>query len=236
MRYEIGGVSLDLTKVADDVRDDVFAAIKGAHEAAVTGLENKRTELLAKVKDLQSQVRNGSDGNIGELYAKNSELQDQISELKGTLAGAQHEAEQHAKRADAAEASATDWQGKHNGLVVNNGLTAALMEVGVKNPALLDGSRALLTDKVKLADDGELSIGDKPISEALKEWSESDAGKAFVDAGSNAGGSAGSNTSGNPSGFEGPNPFAKETRNLTKQIEIQNSNPELAKTLQESAA
>ncbi len=237
MPYELSGVTVDLSEVPEAARDAAFAAIETAHETAVGGLVRKRDELLARQKDLQTQLREaGNGGNSDKLYAQINELQDKLTEAEAAVGKAEHERGVAIKRADAAEQKAGEAVAAHDSLVVDSGLKSALAEVGVTNPALLEGSRALLTNGVKIAEDGTLTMEDKPLAEALKEWAGGDTGKAFVSAANNAGGSAGGNTGGNASGHDGPNPFAKDTYNLTQQIAIQNSNPELAKTLQESAA
>lgn len=86
-------------------------------------------------------------------------------------------------------------QGFNHGLLVDNGLMTALAEAGVKNPAHLKAAAALLKQAggIEVKVDGatrKAMIGDKPLSDAVKAWSQSDEGKAFVQAPANGGGGA----------------------------------------------
>ena len=124
------------------------------------------------------------------------------------------------------------WKGKHDELVRHTGLTQALSEVKVTNPALLDGARALLMSQISQGEEGALMMGDKALAEALTEWAETDAGKAYVSNGASTGGGA---ESGKGGGADGPNPFKPESRDINRQIEIAKTNPELAKQLEAEA-
>ena len=75
-------------------------------------------------------------------------------------------------------------------------------------------------------------MGDKALAEALTDWAETDAGKAYVSNGASTGGGAESGGSG---GSNEANPFKPESRNLTRQAEIARDNPELAKQLEAEA-
>ena len=106
----------------------------------------------------------------------------------------------------------------HN-LLVENGLSNALLEAGVKKPSYLKAAKAMLAGQVVLTADGEnriAKIGDKPLADFIKTWATSDEGKSFVDAPANSGGGAqgGGNGGGDVktmtrSAFEALTPAAK---------------------------
>ena len=77
-------------------------------------------------------------------------------------------------------------------LLLDNGLTDALVNVGVKKE-LLPAVKALLSKQAKVVIDGDARkavIGDKGLSEFIAEWSASDEGKHFIQAPANGGGGA----------------------------------------------
>jgi len=78
-------------------------------------------------------------------------------------------------------------------LLVENGLTAALIESKVK-AEFMDGALALLAPLASLKAEGEnrtAVIGDKPLKDYVGEWVKSDKGKHYVAAPNNQGGGAG---------------------------------------------
>ncbi len=161
------------------------AAIKEAVDDAVTGLQAKNTELLGKLKKAQK------DSQIDP--ADHAALQTELDDTQTKLATALKDAKMATKLADDAK-KAFDTESKiaHN-LLVDNGLSAALLENGVKKASYLKASKALLAGQVILTADGEnriAKIGDKALAEYVKEWAGSDEGKSFVDAPGNVGGGA----------------------------------------------
>jgi hypothetical protein len=73
----------------------------------------------------------------------------------------------------------------------------------------MDAAKALLKGQAIIkADNGEYQalIGDKPITDAIKEWASGEQGKHFVLADSNSGGGAGGDGSGGGTQSIKPNP------------------------------
>ena len=168
---------------------EIKAAIKEATEAAVAeaveGLKAKNTELLGKLKKAQK------DATIDP--ADHAALQAELDAAQTALADAQKAAKDAMKEADKIKKQyETESKVAHN-LLVENGLSSALLEAGVKNPAYQKAAKAMLAGQVVLQADGETrvaKVGDKLLKEFVAEWSKSDEGKAFVDAPGNSGGGA----------------------------------------------
>ena len=160
-------------------------AVKDAVDEAVTGLQAKNTELLGKLKKAQK------DATIDP--ADHAALQAELDDTESKLATALKEAKAATKAADDAK-KALEGESKvaHN-LLVDNGLSAALLENGVKKASYLKAAKAMLAGQVVLTSDGDdriAKVGDKLLVDFIKEWAVSDEGKAFVDAAVNSGGGA----------------------------------------------
>lgn len=176
--------------MAFDPKDpEAIKAIKEAVEAAVheetEGLKAKNSELLGKLKKAQK------DATIDP--AEHAALQQQLEETQTKL----REAEKVAKTATAeADKHKKSYEGESkvvHDLLVDNGLSTALLENGVKKPAYLAAAKALLAGKVTLTAEGEkriAKVGDKDLKTFIKEWAGTDEGKSFVDAAVNNGGGA----------------------------------------------
>jgi hypothetical protein len=202
--------------MAVDLNDqEVKKAIKDAVEAAVTeatvGLQAKNTELLGKLK----KATKDAQIDPAEHQALQAELDAttaKLTEANKAVKLATTESEKIKK------AYENESKVAHN-LLVENGLSVALLEAGVKNPAYQKAAKAMLAGQVVLTADGEnriAKVGDKPLAEFIKSWAVSDEGKAFVDAPANGGGGAsggGSNGGGAKtllmSAFEALAPAAK---------------------------
>ena len=160
-------------------------AVKDAVDEAVTGLQAKNTELLGKLKKAQK------DATIDP--ADHASLQAELDETETKLATALKEAKTATKAADDAK-KALEGESKvaHN-LLVDNGLSDALIANGVKKASYLKAAKAMLAGQVILTSDGDdriAKVGDKLLKDFVKEWAASDEGKAFVDAAVNSGGGA----------------------------------------------
>jgi len=168
-----------------EVKAAIKAAVESAVEEATAGLAEKNKELLGKLKKAQKDsVVDPADYAAlqAELEAAQGKLKESEKLLKTTAA----EAEKIKK------AYETESKVAHN-LLVENGLSNALLESGVKKPSYLKAAKAMLAGQVVLTADGETRIakvGDKTLAEFVKTWAASDEGKAFVDAPANGGGGA----------------------------------------------
>ena len=175
--------------MAIDLNDpEVKAAIKAAADAAVSeataGLIAKNQELLGKVKKLQK------DAAIDPAeYQALSEAKDtaeaKLAEALKTVKQATAQAEKDRKALEAE----TGYVSK---LLIDNGLTDALLKAGVK-PEMSKAVKAMLTGQVSLKVEGDKRlavVGDKALGDFVTEWAQSDEGKHFVAAPANQGGGA----------------------------------------------
>jgi hypothetical protein len=180
--------------MAFDVNDpDTKAAVKAAIDEAITGLQAKNTELLGKLK----KATKDAQIDPAEHQALQAELDATTAKLTEAVKLAKTATTEAEKIKKAYE---TESKVAHN-LLVENGLSSALLEAGVKNPAYQKAAKAMLAGQVVLTADGEnrvAKMGDKLLAEAVKAWAVSDEGKAFVDAPTNSGGGAHGGGNGTP--------------------------------------
>lgn len=160
-------------------------AVKDAVDEAVTGLQSKNTELLGKLKKAQK------DATIDP--ADHAALQAELDETQTNLAKALKDAKAATKLADDAKKAFEGESKVAHDLLVNTGLSDALIENGVKKASYLKAAKAMLAGQVVLTADGDkriAKVGDKALADFVKEWAASDEGKTFVDAAVNSGGGA----------------------------------------------
>ena len=163
--------------------EEIQAKIDAAVEEAIEGLKKKNSELLAEVKKFKKgdfdpaeieKLENLADDLKTKLSAAEKQLKITTKELETTKAGL------------AAESKFTQ------GLLIENGLSAALTAVGVPKEFLKAAQSMLKAGAVVVAD-GEnrvAKVGDKPLSDFVKEWAATDEGKHFISAAGNSGGGA----------------------------------------------
>jgi len=157
-----------------------------AVEEAVSGLKAKNTELLGKLKKAQKDATIDPADHAAlqaELDTNEVALAKAIKDLKIATT----ESEKHKTAHTAADKTVYE-------LLVDNGLSAALLDAGVKKPAYQKAAKALLASQ-KFDFEGEgadrvAKVGDKTLAEFVKTWAAGDEGKAFVDAPVNLGAGA----------------------------------------------
>lgn len=167
--------------------DKVTPEIQALIDAALEPVLAKNKELLAEVKVFKAKAR-GNDIDP-EKYA---ELQTRAEELQGQLDKATKAAKSETEKLTKA---LTEKEGALHNLLIDGGLTEALVKAGVK-PELMPAAKAMLKGKAAIkADGGNYSalMGDKALPDAVKEWAAGDEGKHFVSAQANSGGGASGN-------------------------------------------
>ena len=175
------------------VKKAVSEAVTEAVSEAVEGLKAKNSELLGKLKKAQKNA----EIDPAEHAALQAELDEAQEELR-----ASKKAEK--KAVTEAEASKKSYEGESkvvHDLLVDQGLSKSLLENGIKNPSFLNAAKAMLKGQVTLESTGDkrlAKVGDKGLSEYIKEWAGSDEGKEFVSAPNNSGGGGGGGGGGNP--------------------------------------
>jgi len=172
----------------DEKDAETKKAVKEAIEAAVTeatsGLVAKNQELLGKLK----KATKDAQIDPAEFQSLNEKLEATETKLTEALKVAKEATKQAEKDRKALEKEA----GFVSHLLVDNGLSEALLKSGIK-PEMTKAVKAMLASQVTLKADGDKRIavvGDKSLSDFVSEWSKSDEGKVFVSAPDNRGGGA----------------------------------------------
>lgn len=164
--------------------EELKAKIDEAIEAATGGLAKKNQELLAELKE----ARKGRAIDPAEL----DRLQSKIDALEVDLGSAQKASKEQAKLLKQAQDALASESGFTQKLLLDNGLTDALVKAGVANQ-FLPAVKAMLGSQAKIITDGDARkaiIGDKELSEFVSSWATSDEGKHYIAAPSNGGGGA----------------------------------------------
>ena len=166
--------------------------IKVAVDEATNGLAKKNSELLAELKE----ARKGKQIDPAEL----DKLQEKVDGLENQLNASQKTIKEQQKAFEQTKAALDSESGFTSKLLLDNGLTDALVKAGVATP-FLPAVKAMLSSQAKIAIDGDVRkavIGDKDLSAFVTEWATSDDGKHYIAAPQNNGGGAsgGSNSTG----------------------------------------
>ena len=172
-----------------DITPEVQAAIDAAVETATSGLKTKNQELLDKNKKLMK----GQEIDPQTVV----DLEAQIDKLQSDLAVSQKSAKESVKTLETLQGQLKAETGFTQKLLIDNGLTDELVKNGVA-PQFLPAVKAMFAGQAQIVVEGDTrtaKIGDKSVSDFVKEWAASDDGKHFVKAPENSGG--GSQGSGN---------------------------------------
>jgi hypothetical protein len=173
--------------------EELKAKIDEAIESATGGLVKKNQELLTELKE----ARKGRTIDPAEL----DKLQSKIDALEADLGTAQKTKKEQDKALKLAQDALASESGFTQKLLLDNGLTEALVKAGVATP-MLPAVKAMLGSQAKVIVDGDARkavIGDKDLTEFVSAWATTDEGKHFIAAPANGGGGA-SGGAGNGSG------------------------------------
>lgn len=172
-----------------EITPEIQAAIDAAVEAATSGLKSKNQELLDKNKKLMK----GQEIDPQTVV----DLEAQIDKLQSDLTVSQKSAKESVKTLETLQGQLKVETGFTQKLLIDNGLTDELVKNGVA-PQFLPAVKAMFAGQAQIVAEGDTrtaKIGDKSVSDFVKEWAASDDGKHFVKAPENSGG--GSQGSGN---------------------------------------
>jgi hypothetical protein len=171
------------------------------HEAAIEGLKAKNKELIGKLAKARAGSESGGGEEVARLEGELEQSQTALSTAQGELRQVKRDLVKVTGERDTATTNLETESTFARTMVVENGLTAALVENKVA-PEFMDAAKALLSKGVAVKVDGDnrtAVVGDKPLGEHVKEWALSDQGKHFVTAPGNSGSNDGnSNPNGNP--------------------------------------
>lgn len=166
----------------------VKEAVATATEEEVEGLKAKNDDLITRLKKAQKDATIDPADHAAlqaDLDASETKLIAAEKALKAATAESGKIKEQYDAESKASYK-----------LLVENGLTQALVEAKVPPKALDRIVRSFINDeKNKIAvveENGSrvAKVGDKPLAEFIKEWASSDEGKTIVGAPGNSGGGA----------------------------------------------
>ena len=153
-------------------------------KADIEVLANKNRELLGELRTAKAKAK-GSEIDPAE----HANLQNTVAELQEKLDKATKNA---AKEIETLTKSLTEKDGALQSYLIDNGLSEAMLKVGVR-PEFMGAAKAMLKSATTIkADNGQYHalMGDKPLADAVAEWAASDEGKHFVAAPANSGGGA----------------------------------------------
>jgi hypothetical protein len=182
---------------------EIQAAIKAEAaklvEAETGGLKTKNNELLDEVKSLKKKLEGFDPDEFKRL--KDAEREAGDRGIKDPVEFRKRIEEEFAPRLAKAEQDRDEALRKLNDTIVDNQLTASLVEAGVAKEFL----RAVKADvsstrKIDVIDGGVVIDG-KPVGDFVKAWSAED-GKSFIAAANNSGGGG---RGGNGGGAAGAN-------------------------------
>jgi hypothetical protein len=216
--------------------------ILSEHTSDVNGLVLKRDELLGSEKILKEKNA-ALDGQIKDLTGQITTLTDTVKknspeESKKYLETqlAQKDAEWKTQL-DEVTAERDKYKGSHLKRLLNDAIGE-----GTKDLSFVDGLRDGFVARVMALNQFEpkdingethfLNQGMKEVKDAIKEFSLTSEGKAYLKNPSSGGGAPGSNPS---AGSAQLNPWKQNNINLTKQAEIWKTNPAEAKRLMAEA-
>lgn len=179
--------------------DKAIATAVGKVQESVDRLEAKNEEVIGENRKLKQQVRaageitpetlQAAEDRAEKAEAKATELDKSVKTLTG----------ERDKAVKALEAE-TGFTAK---LLVQDGLKSALLANGVKDEDFIDTLSAKFATGAQVVTEGDArvaKIGDKTLSDYVKEWAATDVGKKFVAAPNNSGGGAGGGKGGEGAG------------------------------------
>lgn len=189
-------------------------------KAKTAGLPEDFTPV--KFEELQTELdalkaEGGADGTKVQ-----AELQKAKGQYESRIAGLETK---HAGELQAKDTEIGNLNNSITKLVADDGLTKALVQVGV-GKEFLKASNAMLKSSVKVIKDEttgdyrpvvESDLGDLPLDQFVENWSKSEEGKVFVKPASGGGGAG---SGGGGAGTGEVNPWAANTKNLTHQGQI----------------
>lgn len=179
-----------------DLSDDVKKQIGELANKRAEGLVTKNTELLSKITKL-NVVTNQDQSSATELSALKATIEQDKLTSKGNYEEALRLKEEGFSKTVGELSSKVDaFEIKEREQAIDLAINSQLKDVRI-NPLHQDAVTGYFKGKTTLIE-GKAMVGEQSLSDAIKEWSESDSGKASRLAPDNSGGNAngGTQTSG----------------------------------------
>ena len=169
-----------------DLSDEVKAQLIGAANKRAQGLASKNEELLGKLSSSKN-LASDSQGAAEELAVLKALQQQQELESKQHYdAALDLNSEKYTKQINELAEKVNLFETKERDSMINKGINDALTDMRV-NPLHQELVSTYFSQKAQLVD-GQVTIGDKSLSEAISAWSETDQGKSVRLAPDNSGG------------------------------------------------
>ena len=156
--------------------------------ALAGGLINKKTELEEKLSKTKSMA-NENQSAVEKLAALEALQEQKELEAKQNYDEALSlNSDKYTKQINELSEKVGLFEQKERNMLIGTSLSEALTEARV-NPLHSEYVSSYFKQQAQLVE-GKVLIGDKPLSEAIKEWSETDHGKAVRLAPENSGGNS----------------------------------------------
>lgn len=198
-----------------------------AKNAELLGKLKKAGEVLDKVKDLDIDSLLAAKTELDTLKSKSDEEKGEYKKLYETL-----KAEKDTVVADLT-GKIKEKESKLTTMAKKNSVVAAIVEnkLSIPGPLMNIAIDTIMTN-VAVDDTGEAKVGDKSVTDFVKEWSASEIGKHFVASGNSGGGAnggAGDSESSWTKFFDKKSPHY----NLTEQAKLAKTNIDLYNRLKQ---
>jgi len=185
-RHMLKGFEEDLAGL--DLPEEVKNQLLDSANRRAGGLVSKNEELLSKLTKSKS-ADGDKDAELEKLRQLASNVEQEREEAKGNYSKAlELKDEQYNKELEALKSQLSEKDSALTSLLIDDGLSRALDGVNI-NPSLKSGAEAMLKSQAVLSE-GKAMIGEKSLSDAVKEWAETDIGKNYCLAPNNSGGNA----------------------------------------------
>jgi archaellum component FlaC len=195
--------------VLDIENVDAHPTVRGLR-STLERLKTDKKDLTTKVSNLEARIDGLPDDFNVEKFEELKALADKNAKPEEHLAQLRTQLEtKHGKEKSDLQKKIDALEGNIKRLVVDDGLTKALMDAGVSKE-FMSAAKALLKEKgiVKLEEDEgtyaaivDTDLGKLPLSKFVAEWATGDEGKVFVSkatGGGAAGGQGGKPSENNP--------------------------------------
>jgi hypothetical protein len=184
-----------------ELPDEVKSQLIEAANKRASGLVTKNEELLGKLNK-NKDAAGDKDAELEKLRQLAANVEQEREESKGNYSKAlELKEEQYSKQLEALQSQLTQKDSALTSLLIDDGLSRALDGVNI-NPSLKAGAEAMLKSQAVLSE-GKAMIGDKSLSDAVKEWADSDVGKNYCLAPNNSGGNANGGSNNTSTNYQG---------------------------------
>lgn len=186
--------------------------------AANEALQKKNRQLLGEAKAAKARAK-----GVEIDPEEHAQLQQEVEALRDNLAKVQKAS---AGELEKLTKALSEKDGAIQNYLIDNGLADAMLKANVR-PEMMPAVKAMLRQQTSIKAEGseyQALMGEKPLSEAVIEWAQSDAGKPFVVAPDNSGGGAAGGAANN----SGPAPKGNLSGTREQRVNaIKNRFPEL---------